>query len=558
MKEIDDFLRNWTTKKKWRGKKIDEILQIDGIPLWSFYHRSFTSHVMPKHLNTFPLLEKKKSLTKTTEIFLAAKAAMLRKYLLWNEQKKIHSIVKKEKNGENQPAASADKENDDKEKILFLSYTDHLTSQGTVFRIQPLIDKIKKDGICQPFLLLANPLSSAKHKKLQRQGAKQNTIYQYYSPEIEIFAKEKSATLSQAWKDIPEAVKNEFFTLEEQNIWPYLKPAFSFFFSPEMIYVTALYYEIAKKILRQEKIRTVVLTSQSGFFEKCFLAAAAVQNTTQNKSKAKIPVFQIQHGIGSGALDTSYATKRLIFSDFHKKELLTVGVDEENIFITGPIIFDEMHHYKKTISPLNQATLEKQRLLIITSAFIEDNLTTKEQYFRRIERLLAESKNIPNLEIIFKLHPREKHLREYQKTLQRQGMQAKILQHISREEFYRVLQNSTAVINFGSTAGFEAILFDKPLLTIDIADLRLNPKRDTYCLLILENDAGINIPYREDLAHHLCSLLEDAGWKPQRQDFISKYCYKNDGKASERSAEIIYSSLGYKYPAALQRLARND
>jgi len=70
MKEIDDFLRNWTTKKKWRGKKIDEILQIDGIPLWSFYHRSFTSHVMPKHLNTFPLLEKKKSLTKTTEIFL--------------------------------------------------------------------------------------------------------------------------------------------------------------------------------------------------------------------------------------------------------------------------------------------------------------------------------------------------------------------------------------------------------------------------------------------------------------------------------------------------------
>ena len=525
MNKLDLFLRDWTAKSKWKGKTIDEIMQIDDIPLWSFYHRSFTPHVMPKQLNTFSQIEKKESLSSLQKILLPAKAKMLRKYLWWNEKKKISYFRQKDINSA--PG----------KKILFLSYTDHLTPQGTVFRLQQLINKVRQDEVYLPLVLFADPLSSSKYKKLLQH----RTIYRYYTEEIAAIARSKSILLSKSWKDIPESAKKNLLKHEEMSLWPYLEPAFSFFFSHEFFYLTALYYEIAKKILQQEEIKAVVLTSQSGFFEKCFLAAAS-------RLRPQIPVFQIQHGIGAGILDTTYATRRLIFSDYHKNELLSTGVKDKDLFITGPIVFDEMYKYIKNRS-FNPSLPEKsiaRTLLIITSPTVEDQVLSKEKYFQRIEHIISEMKAIPDLHLFLKLHPREKYIQKYQEIIKDQGMQDRsaIVQHLPREEFYQQLQNCDAVLNFGSTAGFEALIMDKPLLTIDIADLRLSHKRETYCLLILENDAGINIPYQEDIAPSIRKLFEeDHYWKQKRQEFIQKYCYKNDGKASERAAKVIYSLI---------------
>ncbi len=530
-KRLDYLLDNWSKFKVDEEKCFDDIFKLDGIPLWWFYRRFFVPHVMPKQVNTFKqintFLIKNSRIALSKNIALLLNSIALGRYLKFKEKEKIKYFKK-------------NKVYDGKEKILFLTYSLHLTDNGKIFRIQNVIDKVKKDGKISELVLFAEPLSGKNYKKLENY----NNIYRYYDEEISQLAHKISFDLYNEWKKIGEKTKEKAFLIDNKSIWPFLKFSFSSFWSKEFIYLVVLYYEICKKILRKENIKAIVLTSNNGLFDKCMRAAAKTEN---------VAAFVIQHGTGGYNYNPNLipSTKAVVFSNFYKEKLCKFGVIEKDIIVAGPIIFDEVimargennklkqlvkNNDKKRIS-IDETTIKNNKinLLIATSPFVEHLFINKKEYFERFSKIINDIKNMGEVNLTIKLHPREKHKAEYEKTLINSNLnKTKVIQNCSREEFYNIINKSDSFIHFGSTAAVEAMVLDKPIVTINICSLDNSFNNNP--------SATIVINYDEDVAKAITNSLENrTEFQICRKKVIEKFLGKMDGNASKRLIEEIYS-----------------
>jgi len=520
-KDLDDFLRTWS-EKTYKGKKFDEIFLIDEIPLWWFFRRFFVPHVMPNPINTFEHIYNRNKLNTVKKIKFSLASEMMKHYILFNEKRKIKYL----RNGGyklNEKSTS---------KCVFLSYSTHLSSKGEIFRLKNLINKLSKDGI-DHLTLFADSLSNKNYSKLSGY----TNIYQYYDSNISDLAKLLSTEAYTKWTNISQNTKNSLLTLPVQNIslWPFLKYPFNFFLSKEFLYILFLYYESCKKFIDVENAKVIVLTSQSGFFEKCLLAAAHVKN---------IPVIQIQHGVGSGNVDMTYHTKRLVFSDFHKQELIVSGAMESDITVIGPLIFDNLKRIKERANLENKSWFQNSSsqsycVLLATSPFVEEGFLTKEFYFGIIRRILETIKSLNQAIVKIKLHPREKNAEEYQKIIDELGFSKETLvQTSTREEFYQLISECNSFVNFGSTAAIEAFILDKPVVNVDVGDFQY---KNFTCDIVRNSDAAIKIRHDGDIKEAIVKSINCPELAEKRISFLKKYCYKVDGKAYERAAEFISS-----------------
>ena len=343
MDNFDPFLRDWSAQKTINGKNFDEIFQIEGTPLWWFYRRLFVAHVTPQPLNFFQEIDENKKAPFRKKMWASFYASCMGRYLLWNEKRKIRFFLSRQKK-------QLPKDGEKDAALLFLTYSTHLLPDGNIFRLQNMFNAVKNEEKIRSFVLFADPLSSRQYRKLKTQP----TIYEYFDENCHAKASAHAQRLFQSWCSITDNEKQNLLTMENSvTLWPYLQYQFKAVFSQEFLYLTALNYEICKKIIEQENVKAIVVTSQSGFFEKCLLAAAFLK---------KVPVFQVQHGMGTGGLDTTYPTKRLVFSDYHKQELIKTGVDEKDISVTGPIVFDDVSKHITT-------NLIRERIILRSRSF---------------------------------------------------------------------------------------------------------------------------------------------------------------------------------------------
>ncbi|KKS76297.1 MAG: DNA-directed RNA polymerase subunit beta, partial [candidate division WWE3 bacterium GW2011_GWA2_42_9] len=217
-----------------------------------------------------------------------------------------------------------------------------------------------------------------------------------------------------------------------------------------------------------EEIKVIVLTSMNGLLDKCAMAAAKQFQTS---------CLIIQHGTGKfydGQLANPEPignSKLLVFSDFYKKQFVDSGVAEDNVIVVGPVVLDEVVDELLTASAgLEDAQKKEKTILFATSPLVEDNLISKDAYFGRMAKILSDLKKIDG-SVILKLHPREKHAGMYRKIMQDLGFKdIIILQNTTRKEFYGLMRGCDSFLNLGSTAAMEAIILDKPVVTIDIQD----------------------------------------------------------------------------------------
>ena len=154
MEAVDYFLKNWTGNKKIGDVMLDELLSLDGVPLWWFFERIFVYHILPRQINTFEEIEKREKLSPFKKIKLKASAQIIKKMIISNENKKLKYFGnKKFKSPDHKPTG-------DQNKVLFLSYTNHILPNGDLFRIQKIINEVKEKHFLEPFVLFADTLSS--------------------------------------------------------------------------------------------------------------------------------------------------------------------------------------------------------------------------------------------------------------------------------------------------------------------------------------------------------------------------------------------------------------
>ena len=509
--DIEEFMLEWSHRRSVDGKSFNELLALDGIPLWWFYNRFFIWHVMPRQINTFESIRSGKELSILQKIKLQIYPKISKKYILIKEKRKI-KFLRRELKPNHKP------------KVLFLTYTNHI-SGDKLYRIQGIIDKIREKGNIKDIVIFADPLSSGKYAALKDRC----NIYQYHTDEIAKKAEEESDRLATQWKQISREQKRKMLW-NEMDLWDYLQYAFNFFFSREFLYITALYYYIFKEILAKENVRVVLITSQNSIFEKCLIAAA---------NKLKINVLRLQHGIGEEIvgpdqydIENKYFYK-LVFSDYHKKEAMAVGWPKEKVIVVGSVVFD---HIAKYIASKKK---QGKDILLATIPVVQSNLMDEKEYLRRIMTILKEIKKV-NDKVTIKLHPREtpkeRCVSNYIKLLDELGLMNSAVfgGDVLEEKFYELVEKSDIMVNFGSTVAIEAMIIGRPTVTIDLLGNKFHTQ------WIEQQGITVNVNWDGDISGAIRkALLNDRGIRKRSEEYIKRKCGKINGKAYEKVAKVI-------------------
>lgn len=519
MNIIDELNPGWNTKKI-DGASIQDSLKIESIELWWFYQRFLVRYVLPSYLK-----QKNGNLSENLSqgkewfysIFFRFMNYRNRKFLKYNES------IKRKISKQNSPTG-----NIEREKALFLTYTNHLTEKGEIYRIEKIVQKISQEGILKPLVIFADPLSGISYFKIRKQN---HTIYAFISEEVKKKAEEASQDLVKKWKSFN---KKWLFG----NQWEEVKWPLELFFSREFICHTALYYFAFKNLLQQQKVKAVVITASNGLYERCCMAAAF---------KLEIPVINIQHGEGLGCVNPGLlpGVTFAVFGDAYK-ERLTSWVKEKDIAITGPLTFDQICDYKK------KSTMRKSgKITLITGPFVDNNLLPSEVYFEYINKILQATSPFYK-EIIIKLHPRERMREEYQKVIEKNNFKNVMIEERKDVNvLYQLLSSSDLVINFDSTVALEAMILGKPILTINF-QLNLVPNYQESPFI-----GGLIVTMNDNLKEAVKEAM-DQKWEAKREQIVQKFCFKTDGKAAERMVELIYEKAGMDHKTPVRETLKKS
>jgi UDP-N-acetylglucosamine:LPS N-acetylglucosamine transferase len=499
------FIRDWADRKVFGKKSFNDVFQIDGQPLWWFYERFFTKGVMPKQINTLYLINQEKPISFFNRLRFSFNSKILRYYLKINEKNKIkHSTLK-------------DTTNDP--KALFLSYTNHILPGKKVFRIQKIVDQIKTDKKLNPFVMFVEPLSARHDKKAE--GS--HTVYDYYNKKLADKANKIATDMVKKWQKIPSQKRKEFFKNKKYDLWKFMKYPMNFFMSKDFLFYLILNYELAKRILVRENIKTLVLTARNGLFEKCLIAGS---------KSLGVPVILVQHGI----LDTGTTQRNVVgnmkiaaFGDMSSKNFQKIGISKENIVITGPVVFYNIEKY------INKKKLKSKykNILIITQPIIEVNIMNKKKYFKYFEQIIKKIRHIEKVKFIIKLHPRDTHFDDYLHLAKQYG-DIKVVQKGKLDLLYKLIYECDLMINFFGTATIlEASILDRPVITIQLP----NAHQEYWDKF----DPSLKIKYPNKIKESVELILNKPNTlKTERSNLVKKFCYKVDGKAHIRVANLIY------------------
>jgi len=512
----------WSRKKFKNGKSFNEIFKLGRIPYWSLFEDIVLYRKLRKPFERFDNIlgrtkkEKCKDFKKYLASLIYPKETLFREIFRMGIRK--FKKIRKSEEGE---------------KILLLATEgDVIFKENKEYyrRFDLVIRKLRKDRKVKDFILVNIPFYNNTFHKLLKY---EHTIYEYIDFKIIKNSIKKAKESYKKWKNLSDKEKNELMKINNGSLWPYFKYQLNYLFSKEIIFLYALYMEAFNKILKDENIKLVFLTSYIGPVETLMVNAAKNQD---------IEILVMQHGMGLGILNKEKLkrVKYVVFGEAFKKQLTKIGMDPRNVIITGPITFDESFKYINCKRRKNK----KKKILFITANLVEWGLVEKNEYFHYIEKCLQELKKLKDIQIIIKLHPAERHIKEYKRIVDKLNLRNVTITQQKGESFlYKLIFNCDVLLNIGSTVGVEGIILNRPV--IKLADLG-KYREDS----ILEYGKVLKARIDEDISTLVKKALYDkevrGKLKEVRGELIKDYLYKIDGKAHERVVNLMYEIVNKK------------
>ncbi len=292
---------------------------------------------------------------------------------------------------------------------------------------------------------------------------------------------------------------------------------------------------IAECIIKNCKLKSIVVCLDGTMLSNCVTAIA---------KKYKIPNYSIQTVLvgNNPLLSNLYKADKICVYGLHGYKILEqLGYDKDKIILTGNPRYDyvknlNIENARKTIAEKYSFNTNQKLVVIAMSRWHAND----EEWIYKLIRFC----NAKNLQLILKIHPlyRVKWRHENEERI-------KLIKKMCKNEKYQIIYDidtsillpvSDIVITDYSNVGIEAILLNKPLLTVDFNyELRADAPR------YHEYGAAINITKYEALENTILDILQGQyTTEVEKKDIriADLYNYKNDGKATERIFNILMMS----------------
>jgi len=286
----------------------------------------------------------------------------------------------------------------------------------------------------------------------------------------------------------------------------------------------------------------IVCLMPDGFFLQQMAAALA--------KKYNIPTVACSAAIETGNSRSHmrhlHADKKAAMGEIIRNLYIESGVEPDRIVVTGAANFDLLFNRDK----------EKDKLALL-ACNIDPNkriilFTTQRMAFSETKRMLigvinAVSK-MNDVQLIIKVHPREDMINYEALAEEFHEIRLHVVKDI---DLYALINNCELLITKYSTTALEAIILDKPVVTINLSG-------QSTPVPYAEEGAALGVCTYEDIEQAILKALHDEETrnrlKAGRDKFVRNWAGEPDGKASWRIVmlmkEMIAASAKHSKGAA--------
>ncbi len=328
---------------------------------------------------------------------------------------------------------------------------------------------------------------------------------------------------------------------EGVDLWPLFAPQFRCYFE-NRLEGHLVDVECAKLLLLREHPDLVIYPCEGGDLAYIFFKLCA---------DLGIPCVGIQHGTMSYSPLTVHAkeeickgkpeclprpAKLLVYGSYYRDFLAKNGhYPAEEISVIGNLRYDHFVNAKKLSK---KALIEKYRLddskqIVL---YVGNILPSQSEYEEMTRAVFRAAKEL-GVFLVVKQHPGETSDALYHKLANEIGLKHFITKNASTLE---LIAACDLIIGAESTLDYEAMILDKPVIVVNLGN-----RPDS--LPFVREKAALGAYRAEDVLPALRNALSDAKTKAMlavgMKKLVEAHCYKVDGRAAERAAEIIRGLL---------------
>ena len=400
-------------------------------------------------------------------------------------------------------------------------------AQNHIYALEPVYNELKTNPDNEILTIrLDSIVDDSTKKELEKAGMPYRTFEGYYTKRIVHDTKKFEHKLSVLWNTLRnDADFKDSLKYRDVAVWGLIEEAFQYFFSTRKRFVEIVkYIETLNEIFAVEQPDLIIATN---------LIVPFGRTVVDTANQLDIPSLYIQHGITSEHLAHSVmcATKMAASGQFNKNVIVNHGIDPNKIIITGQPKYDffaEKNFETSYSNICRKLDLDPAKKII---AYTSQPLK-KEENNTLLSCILDSLSEFPDLQLVIKLHPDEIGI---SKDVSKSYDMNKI--RITKDiDLYELLSACEIMMTAFSTTALEAMMLDKPVITINLTG---EPDKMPYA----ESGAAIGVYKKEDLSPAIKNIFKDEQVKRDlalnRKRFVHEHAYKVDGQASYRVVKLI-------------------
>lgn len=420
--------------------------------------------------------------------------------------------------------------------ILFINYTEGSLESNLV------LNKLK--SICEEKIMRID-VARGSNPGLKLSPFLENDLVpfeKYLTRNILKNIKKETKNNINKWKSIKNLESfRDNFKYSGINIFKFVEKQMSYYFNSRL-YGHLLDYETSKNMIETIKPKVVFIPTIYTPFEIGLIASCKLN---------KIPVINMQPGIinkyypdyvhnkseisKNNDLEFPFyplPTKICVFGDYYKEFLIKYGCHPKDVpVVTGIPRYDSLIKSVNKKDIINDLKINSEEKVIVLATQPFTLIKEREDFLRLVYRVI---KNIDNSRLIVKIHPSEGNFELHNKIAEGVGIKNVIF--LKDYNLLNLLSVCDLLITAYSTVGLEAMVLDKPVITINLSGM---PDKVDYA----EEGAAIGVKNEAELVKAIKLLLYDQKTKDilakNRKKYVYEHCYKIDGKSSERVARAI-------------------
>jgi CDP-glycerol glycerophosphotransferase (TagB/SpsB family) len=228
-----------------------------------------------------------------------------------------------------------------------------------------------------------------------------------------------------------------------------------------------------------------------------------------------------------------------VFGEATRSLLISEGVDDKKILVTGSPKFDRQvgsmtRDPKSKLCKTWRIPPQDHIVLLVTSYFVEEGVWTAGQRTLLVRAVAEAAAKIPRAHLVIRIHLPRENRADYENIVRELPSTPVVC---DQESISDLLQASSLVISVSSTVLVEALVLGKPVIVVDLfGDSGASYFRYSGAMYITDKK-DISPAIRTAL----CDPRQLADATPTLARFLRTQVYTDDGKSSERVAQLMRS-----------------